>query len=407
VKRAVAILDKTFPPEEAFIDGLLCPRSRSSDARIYALVTGVPGTARVRRWHGSPCLGMLPRRRGRGRFTGAIHVLGALIMLKRRWRGASDVTILARNDPGYLVAALLGRTLLGFGRVVYQTTFPHEEESAGSLKGAVMTWVLRRTLSRVDCVIVGTPDARARLDALAPTRDAVFIPMCLNGDFLGLDRVPLEGPVRFLYSGTHLANRRLEVIFEAAWIAYRRGAPFTITSIGATEDELLALRRFEATRVLEEHGVLTLSGRIPRGAMPEVMRGHHVGLSLLPPDPLFVESTPTKLIEYLGAGLPILASTGIPFQEHAIRESLGGTLVPFETEAMACAIEITCEQRDELPARGRRGYAYARDHLRCERFRDALDHALWGPTSAAPGPSITRRPSAPGSHPSGAHRVGR
>lgn len=378
MRRAVCFLDKAYPPEEAFIDGLLCPRSRESDARLYIVVAKGRSTRRVTRWKGAPCLCVLPARRGMGRILGPLRCFRLLVGLKRRLGDVRDVTIFARNDPSYLLASVIARATLGYGRVVHQNTFPLEQYFRGTAKGAVATWLFRRLLSHVDALLVLTPEARARLDALSPAKDTVLIPMCVERDFLVGDLPKPRDAFRLLYTGTHAESRGLDEVFRAAAEAHRRGARFELTSIGATFAEVRRLERLDAVRYLRGAGVLTLAGRTTRDDMPRILSTHHVGLCLIPPEPVFLESTPTKLIEYMAGGLYVLATKGIPFQERVVSESGAGVLVDFEHGAMVRAIESACERRHELLPLGVRGFEFARRRLACAVFRDDLDRALWG-----------------------------
>lgn len=378
MKRAVAFLDKAFPADHEFVDGLLCPRNLAGDARITVVVERGTSTGRVRRRRRTPFLCTLPPRRGFGRVAGMLGVAATLIRLRRRRDRAVNTTLFVRNDPGYLVVCLIGGRWLGFPRVVFQSSFPHEQYFGDSMKGAITRWIFARSLDRVDCVVTMTPEGRDRLDGYARTRDAAFLPVCIEGAFLEPRSGPPSDPVRLLYLGTHRANRRLDVVYAAAARAASRGARFRLTSIGATPEERRSLQALRSARELEASGILSLREAVSREQIPGILRSHDVGLSLLPPDPLFVESTPTKLVEYLGAGLPVLASRGIPFQERVVTESGGGTLVEFETEAMARAIEEVAGHPELLAGRGASGHAYANAHLRCACFWRELDRALWG-----------------------------
>jgi glycosyltransferase involved in cell wall biosynthesis len=126
----------------------------------------------------------------------------------------------------------------------------------------------------------------------------------------------------------------------------------------------------------EKRGRVAFTGRLPRIRVWEEMRTADVGLSLIPPEPAYRESSPTKLAEYLATGLALVASTGIPYQEDVIRNAGCGLLVPWESEAIASAIvSLACDRA--LCDRYRiAGWDYAARHLNREAFLRVLRRIL-------------------------------
>lgn len=67
----------------------------------------------------------------------------------------------------------------------------------------------------------------------------------------------------------------------------------------------------------------TLTGRVPHGAVPGLLRRAHFGLNLVPNQAPYHQQTSTKLLEYCAVGLPVV-STDYPWvrafaQEHGAR----------------------------------------------------------------------------------------
>jgi glycosyltransferase involved in cell wall biosynthesis len=377
VRRAVCVLDKEYPPEESIVDGLFCALARRRGVRMYLVVSRGAERAWVQRYRGSICLSVLPRRRGLGRFTGAVRSFALMLALRRRWGDSRAIPIFVRNDPAYLAACLAARRLVGYRKVIYQNDFPFERFFRRSMKGRVGVWLLRRILRFVDDVIVVSDGGRERIEKLSRVKRVTVIPLCVDKDFL-LDRTDgLAGDLRVLYLGTHREERSLTTIFEAAEDALRRGTRFTITSIGGTKEEIERLKCSGPVRRLLDSGALTLRPRIARGRIPSLLREHDVGLCLIPPTEIFTEASPTKLAEYMGAGLFVLASRGIPFQERVVQESGAGLLVDFERASIAQALERVSAQRDEILRRGRMGRDYVARTLNYANYEDTFARMLW------------------------------
>lgn len=99
--------------------------------------------------------------------------------------------------------------------------------------------------------------------------------------------------------------------------------------------------RGQVEAAIARHGVsdrVTLHGRVPQDALPEVLAAADIGLIPTRPEPYMAYSLSTKLIEYVAMGVPIIASDLQTFRSHfdaaAIRYVPGG-----DPRALATAIE--------------------------------------------------------------------
>jgi glycosyltransferase involved in cell wall biosynthesis len=89
-----------------------------------------------------------------------------------------------------------------------------------------------------------------------------------------------------------------------------------------------------------EHGVeVTFTGFLPPAEALPLMGRHTVALSLLRDLPNYRESLPTKLLEYLAMGVPVVASD-LPASRRVLGDVLGVVWVPpGDREAIAAAID--------------------------------------------------------------------
>jgi glycosyltransferase involved in cell wall biosynthesis len=107
---------------------------------------------------------------------------------------------------------------------------------------------------------------------------------------------------------------------------------------------------------------VTFTGRVPRSRVPVYICASDIGLSPIPPNAVYFNSSPIKILEYLALGVCCVASD-IPSQRRIIDQSRGGFCVSHEEERFAEAINrllsLTDAERRDMGMAGRR---YVRIH---------------------------------------------
>lgn len=114
----------------------------------------------------------------------------------------------------------------------------------------------------------------------------------------------------------------------------------------ATEDQARAMagwRRVDAVGYLDRKDVTPLLGR------------SRVGLVVLHPEPNFVELHSTKLFEYMGAGMPAVASDFPTWQNIVDEVGCGICVDPLDPIAIARAIDEIISNPQEAASMGKRG----------------------------------------------------
>ncbi|MBW3634415.1 MAG: glycosyltransferase family 4 protein [Chloroflexi bacterium] len=79
-------------------------------------------------------------------------------------------------------------------------------------------------------------------------------------------------------------------------------------------------------------------GWLPADEVVDLLRTARVGLCVLQPLPNYVDSLPTKLFEYMAAGLPVVASDFAPWREIVEEAGCGLLVDPTDVESLAGAI---------------------------------------------------------------------
>lgn len=147
-----------------------------------------------------------------------------------------------------------------------------------------------------------------------------------------------EGGLRLVYVGRMDGSRGALTMLEAAVALKHRGVEVTWHLAGLAAPELDGeMREFIISRGLERN--VFLAGRL---SFPEAMRlvaCADLGISVLSPLPNYVESMPTKLLEYLAAGIPVIASDFALWRSLLERFECGIAIPADDSEALAAAVE--------------------------------------------------------------------
>ena len=343
----IALVDKAWPPRHSFVDGMLAGEAaREADIRLRLCVSFARADdIQPRRYKSATCLPGLYPRRGSGRTRNLLAALKLLRYQIRREQGRGNrIVLFVRNDPIYLLAASLLRAQVD--RLVFQSSFPHEEYSGHAIKRGVARLLYRLAGRGVDVVTGVSPEGVARAQRLCPAAEAgSHIPLLADlpapDQGLSRDINPDSGPV-FVYIGTHGPGREMETVLGSIVGAVAQGAVGRFRFIGASEEDEIRLRKVGGIENLIERGIVRFERPVPRHDIPRILADCDIGLSLIPPKPVYYESSPTKLAEYMGADLVVMASRGIPMQERFVMESNGGLLVDWDVVAIAEGILTLC-----------------------------------------------------------------
>jgi len=365
----VAFLDKAWPPEHSFVDGMLAgelAEQRHLRVRLIVSRTNNVDTA-PRRYRRACCLPSLYPRRRVGRLLNLLVAMGLILYQTRReQRPGRRVVLFVRNDPVCLLAASLLR-----GRVdhlVFQSSFPHEQYSGNVLKRTIARYLYRGAGIGVDAVMGVSPEGTARARRLCPSAsNGGYIPLLADEQISsqmvdGRKIDPAVGPI-FVYVGTHSRNRELRVVLSAIVRALKEGIIARFRFVGANHDEENQLLAVDGVRGSVKSGLIRFERPLPRSEIANLLANCDVGISLIPPRQVYYESSPTKLAEYMGAGLAVIASRGIPMQERFVQESGGGILVDWTSDAIVQGIVELAENPDQIVRLGRRSATYAKEAL--------------------------------------------
>jgi glycosyltransferase involved in cell wall biosynthesis len=178
---------------------------------------------------------------------------------------------------------------------------------------------------------------------------------------------------RLTYVGGVSKLRGALELVEAMKILKTKGyKDITLSLIGS----LIPLQlRDELVFLLRQYGLeesVYILGPIPHEKVFDVLVRSHVGLAILHPDPNYVDSLPTKLFEYMAAGLPVVASNFPLWKEIVERNRCGITVDPLDPKAIARAIEYLITHPEEARRMGENGRRAVEEKYNWEKEGEKL-----------------------------------
>jgi glycosyltransferase involved in cell wall biosynthesis len=221
----------------------------------------------------------------------------------------------------------------------------------------------------IAAVLAGRPESAGKEELLRPAVDLErFDPS---------PRPRGDGPLRVLYAGTVGMAHGLETLLDAAaeLEADGRGTAVEVTIAGDGAEAPALRDRLTATGPAN----VTMLGTRPREEVPGLYAEADVAVVLLRDRPIFEDALPTKLLEAMAAGRPLVLSAAGEAARLLEREGAG--LVgrpegPSERAAARRRLAADPEQRERLGAAGRA--AAEREFGRgpwLERWRRVLERA--------------------------------
>lgn len=225
--------------------------------------------------------------------------------------------------------------------------------AAGVLANAATRVVGRADLTAVADDHVPPLDGQARRRIVV--RNLPDLSVVRSGSESG--SAPAAGdPLRAVYVGDGRRSRGLEPMLEA--VAAAPGWELDLVGPLHAPDDEWARRRVARDDL---RGRVRLHGRLPPQTSWRVAAGASVGFALLDDTPAFRAAVPTKVYEYLAAGLAVLA-TPLPRVADLVAGSGAGAVAGTSGEAAAVLREWG-EQPARLERARERAREWAEEHL--------------------------------------------
>ncbi len=183
-----------------------------------------------------------------------------------------------------------------------------------------------------------------------------------------------DDPVQLIYIGWLGYERNLMTFCRTVMEANLRGMNFSFLIYGEGSGKQ-ELEEFAA----QTHGTIKVFETVPHNEVPKILACAHIGILPFPNEDKYRVCSPIKLFEYMGAGLPVLA-TKIVCHTDVIRS---GDYVFWaensDLDGLLKALEYAWQERFTLPALSQKAWTAAQDWTyisSAKRLQKALQYGL-------------------------------
>ncbi len=181
--------------------------------------------------------------------------------------------------------------------------------------------------------------------------------------------VPVQAgePLVLGYLGTLNRQRKLDILVDILDLVRQKNAGARLLIVGdgiEPTDRTHILERAKQLGLLQH---VEITGMLPRNEALHRISTVDIALSPFYPTLVLQSTSPTKLVEYLALGLPVVANHH-PEQRRVLRATRAGVVVPWEARHFARAVlwlaRRTPEERATMIERGRQWVAANRTYSR-------------------------------------------
>jgi glycosyltransferase involved in cell wall biosynthesis len=164
------------------------------------------------------------------------------------------------------------------------------------------------------------------------------------------------GSQAVVYVGGLTQIRGVEQLLAAvAILKHQSRVPFTLKLVGPAQPPGYKQRLEEIIEKSRISDVVQLMGHVPYREALQIMRDAAVGVVTFLHAPNHISTAPTKLFEYMLAGLPVICSNFPLWQEIVSSTECGLTVNPESPQEIAKAIAYLLEHPEEAREMGKRG----------------------------------------------------
>ena len=158
-----------------------------------------------------------------------------------------------------------------------------------------------------------------------------------------------------IYVGSLGAERDIDFILKLFSLVSNKDSKFRFKIVGVVEKDS---SRSNIISKIESYGIrerTKIFFNINPRKVPDHIRSSDIGISPIKPIPKYLVSTPTKMIEYLTFGLPVVCNNEIFDQRKIIEESGAGLSVDYSVDSFCKSVINIGNNKDKYSRMSKKG----------------------------------------------------
>jgi len=204
--------------------------------------------------------------------------------------------------------------------------------------------------------------------------DKVFpLPECASEYFLKYKTNKNSDSKKIIYHGGLAKSRKMDFLLRVFKIVLNSHPDAKLTLIGWAEKPTDITDLIEYSKKLGIKKSVEFLGKIPYNEIPKYASDANIGISPIVPIHLLLVSTPTKCIEYLSLGIPVVANKEIYDQKELLTKSGGGFAVKYDENEFADSIIWLLKHPEEAKEMGKKGRKWIKKNRTYELLAEKLE----------------------------------
>lgn len=202
-------------------------------------------------------------------------------------------------------------------------------------------------------------DRRVSEYKMTPVPMGIDLELVENSKLPDIDDGRLSGKRFLVYLGALDRTRQIDFLFEVLVRVRREEENVFLLLVGDTVELENRVWLKKRTKEIGVQRAVIWTGWLPRETAWQYVKSAEIGICAIPPGFIFNSSSPTKTVEYLALGLPIVVND-LPDQAEIVRESGGGLCVQYTVEDFSKTILKLLRDRKSARQMGINGQNYIR-----------------------------------------------
>ncbi|MFX0135368.1 MAG: glycosyltransferase family 4 protein [Candidatus Hodarchaeota archaeon] len=263
-------------------------------------------------------------------------------------------------------------------KLIYDSHEYHPEAFAERVP-IIFKWIMEKIVFYIEKFLVKNTDYIVTVNELLVEKfkkdnpNVISIPNYPKLELLNLKDDENDKKIDFIYIGRLARMRGISKIIEASQILKRKNIIFNVHFIGEFCSNDYGVQINTLINKYNLNNDITFHGYIEYGKIHSILKKAKAGLVLLQPDIYrYTICEPTKLFEYMGNGLPIIANNYDIVRNIILANDCGILVDPTDPTAIAKAMEEILKNPKKWNQKGKNGIKAIKEKYNWEIFGEKL-----------------------------------